>query len=173
MNGDLVRARFWGRRPKLSSTGSEVHVSYPRWGPLGWVRYALQQERAALALHPSPTWTLRFKGGIHRLSADLRDLLVAGIEIRGGISQVELWLPRPSGTLRVLADSSAAGIRIHLPAATPLRLSISGAVASLDIGNEQLGAVGTGVRRETPDWRAAPDRFDLVVSGSVQHLEIT
>jgi hypothetical protein len=168
----LVRAQFWGARPRLGSTDNEVTIRYAASGPLGWVRHLVGREDAEVELNQGLPWRFDFRGGIHRLWADLRDLQVASIDLRGGLSEAELWLPRPTGTLRVVAYSNIGGFRIHAPAGAPLRASVSGGIGSLEVQGERFGAVATGIRRETPDWRTAPDRLDLLVKGSVHHLEI-
>jgi hypothetical protein len=171
--GDLAQVRFDGPRPRVRAAGGEVVVSYPGLGLLGWLAYALRPARAQVALNPAIPWAFDFRDSVHRLTADLRELALAGVEVHGGVGRAELWLPRPTGTVGISVAKGVGGLTIHRPTGTPLRLSVRGAISSLSIDGEELGTIDGGIRRETAGWPGAPDRLDVAVAGGVSHLAIT
>jgi len=170
--GDLAHVRFDGIPPRVRVAGGEVVVSYPGRGLFGWLRYALRPARAQVGLNPSVSWAFDFREGVQRLWADLRELALADVEVHGGVGRAELWLPRPTGTVRLSVVGGVGNLTMHRPAGTPLRLSVDRGLSSLSIDGQELGGVGGGLRRETAGWPTAPDRLDVAVAGGVGHLAI-
>ena len=91
--GDLACARFDGSVPRVCAAGGEVVVSYPGRGLLGWLRYVLLPARAQVVLNPSVPWAFDFREGVQRLEADLRELVLADVEIRGGVGRAASGCP--------------------------------------------------------------------------------
>jgi hypothetical protein len=54
-----------------------------------------------------------------------------------------------------------------------MRLSFRGGVASLQIDDAEAVAVDSDIRRATPDWASAPDRYDVMVSGGANQVLVT
>jgi hypothetical protein len=167
----LFDATFGGRRPRVRVREGDIVISYPN-GITGWIRHALQPSRARLMLSASIPWAIELRGGVHPMFADLRGLAVTAFDIHGGISEGDLWLPQPSGTLRVSIGGGVSGLTIHHPTGTPIRLAIRGGIGSLSIDGEELGGIGTGFRRESAGWQSAPDRLDVAIGGGVSRLAV-
>jgi hypothetical protein len=168
---ELARAHFDGLVPAVDVRDGMVAIRYPGGGIFGWPRHAFRAARADVALNPAVPWSLEFGEGVQRISADLRELDLTAVEVRGGLGRAELWLPRPSGTVSISFRSIGA-LHLHRPPGTSLRVSIRGGISSLSLDGEELGGIGGGIRRETPGWAGAPDRYDVVVRGGVSHVAI-
>ena len=168
----LVEASFEGHRPQIRTQDGEVALIY-QTGFLAWIRHAMRPARARVALNPLIPWSLEFRGGVHPMTADLRALSITAIEMQGGVSRGELWLPRPTGTVRLSIGGGVSSLTIHRPAGTPIRVSVRGGISSVSIDGEELGGIGGGFRRETAGWHSAPDRLDLAVAGGVSNLTVT
>ena len=148
-------------------------VRYPGSGPIQWLMQSLKA-RGDVALNPAVAWTLEFRGGVHRLHADLRALTTSeGMEIRGGVGDAEIWMPPPHGTVPLLFAGNVSRATIHRPRGTPARLSISGGIAALTFDADRFGSMGGGFERETTGWIGSADRFEVSVLGNVSDLEIT
>ena len=167
----LLEASFAGGRPRIRSDAGVVVVTYPS-GLRAWLRYALRPAVARFALNGSVPWTFEFHGGVDSISADLRELVVSSIDLRSGIGGGTLWLPRPTGTLRLAIAGGVSGLVIHRPMAIPMRTVIRGGVSSLTIDDEALGPLGGGWRRESTGWHGAPDRLDIAIASGVSNLVI-
>jgi hypothetical protein len=171
---DLLSARFTRLLPDVRLAGGEVVVTYPNAIPvLSWIRYAVQSPRARVALNPSIPWELEFRHGVTQLDADLREVDVRSVAIQSGISHAVLRLGRPSGTVRINMASGVGHLDLRRPAGTPVRFAVDGAIGSLTIDGNTLGAVGGRLRRESPGWHDAANRVDVVLVGGVGHLEVS
>ena len=170
---ELAVARFDGERPTTITSGGTLTILYGSRGITAWLRRALRSPRAQLVLNAGIPWFLDLRGGIHRLAADLRQLPLAGIDMDGGVYRAELWLPHPNGTVRIRVASGVNSLTIHRHPETAMRLSFRGGVASLQIDEAEAVAVDSDIRRATPDWASAPDRYDVTVSGGANQVLVT
>src|SRR2546428_3902182 len=118
---DLYGAQFGGPAPAVSRVGSDVLIEYPRFMLFGWTR-----AQAHITLNPVVPWRIEIRRGVSDLAADLRKLDLLGFEVEGGISQAELWLPRPHGTVLIHVTGGVSRLRIQRPATVPARIQIGG-----------------------------------------------
>ena len=103
---ELVRATFVGPPPDVKSGDGAVTMRFRR-------RMIDTRSREIDArLNASVSWSIEVEGGITDLDADLRDLALDGIEVRGGANHVRLVLPRPSGTVRMSIAGGSSEMRI-------------------------------------------------------------
>jgi hypothetical protein len=116
---------------------------------------------------------LEFTRGAAHLDADLRDLRLEALELGQGASQVEVRLARPAGVVPVRVRGGASQVRIRRPAGVPVRLRVGRGVADLRFDEQEWGAVGGGLRLETPEATQAPDRYEVEVASGAAHLELT
>ena len=170
---DLALARFDGERPATITSNGTLTIRYAGGRIAAWLRHALRSPRARLLLNASIPWFLELRGGIHRLTADLRQVSLAGIEMHGGVSRAELWLPHPNGTVRLRVQGGVNSLTIRRHRDTAMRLSLEGGVSSLQIDQADAGAIAGSIRRATPDWTSAPDRYDVMVSGGASQVLVT
>ena len=77
-------------------------------------------------LNPSVTWTVRLVDGASSETLDLHDLKLAGLEIIGGVSSIDLRLPAPHGTVPVRMTGGANRFAIHRPAGAAVRVRAGG-----------------------------------------------
>ena len=85
-----------------------------RFRPFDW-----RGRSSEVSLSPSVPWALSLRGGMWQLRADLRGLRLESLEVTGGASDVEIWLPEPAGTVPVRISGGASEVRIHRPARRP------------------------------------------------------
>ncbi|HXH81630.1 MAG TPA: hypothetical protein VNN07_01730 [Candidatus Tectomicrobia bacterium] len=170
---DLLRARFSRILPDVRTSGGEIVVIYPPVVPvLGWIRQGVLQPQGEVTLNATFPWELEFRGGITRLEADLRDVDVRDVVIRSGVSYARLRLGMPSGTVRVAMAGGVGDLDVERPADVPIRLTVDGAIGSLDLEDDSLGAIGGRLRRTSDGWAEAADRFDVAVLGGIGHLAV-
>ena len=165
---DLYRAHFDGPAPDVSVHGGTVVIQQRRrFRPFDW-----RGQKADVALNTTVPWTVSLKGGMWKLSADLRELRLESLTVGGGASDVEIWLPAPVGTVGVVVSGGASSVRIHRPAGAAIRAAISGGASQLDFDGQRLGAVGGRNVLESPGFDAAADRYEMRFTGGASQVTI-
>jgi hypothetical protein len=168
---DLFRAHFDPPVPSVTVDGGTVTVQYPRFSPRGWLR-PVAPRGGKVTLNQDMAWKVTVRGGVAHLDADLRVLRLEALELGQGASQVEVELPRPAGVVPVRVRGGASQVRIRRPAGVPVRLRVGRGVADLRFDEQEWGAVGGGLRLETPEATQAPDRYEIEITSGAAHLEI-
>jgi DNA-binding MarR family transcriptional regulator len=165
---DLYRASFEGKRPRVTVDPSgEVDIQYKG---LSW--FGARDVAAQLTLTTAVPWSIEIRGGVSHLSADLRELQIAFIEITGGASESELSLPRPRGTSTLRLSGGASRLAIRRPHGTAAQISVRGGASNLAFDAQRLGAVGGATRLSTPGWDAAADRWSIELTGGASDLSV-
>jgi len=163
----IYRGEYYGPRPRVTEAEGVISIDYPRFNPLAWGRTA-----ADITVHPSVAWFVHIRDGVSRWDADLRNVDLAGIDVRGGVSRVDLQLPRPAGTVRVRVSGGASQLRIRRPSGVAARIQIGGGASKLALDDQGFGAVGGPVRLESPDYSAAADRYEIEIGGGASKITI-
>jgi len=164
---DLYRATFEGPAPDVSVNGGTVMIQQRRrLLPFG------RTQAADVALNPAVPWTVTLKGGMWQLTADLRELRLESLMVGGGASDVELWLPAPTGSVGVVVSGGASSVKIHRPAGVAMRAAVSGGASQLDFDGQRLGGFGGRNVLESPGFDAASDRYEMRFSGGASQVTI-
>jgi hypothetical protein len=128
---------------------------------------------ADIRLSPSVTWSIEVRGGVAHSDGDLRNLQLAAIDVRGGVSQVDLRLPRPAGTVPIRVTGGVSHLTLQRPGTVPARVQIGGGASKLELDTQYLGAIGGPVRLETPDYgRGDGGKYDLEIGGGASRVTI-
>jgi hypothetical protein len=118
------------------------------------------------------TWQLRLGGGASEARLDLRGGPVSAVDIASGVSSVELWLPRPGGTVPVRETGGASEFTVHAPSAVPVLVRVTGGAGQASID----GVVHAGVPGNTvypaDGWDRAADRYELDAVGGLSQLTL-
>jgi len=164
---ELYRAHIDRNGPTVSAQEGVVTVSYKRSG-FRWGR-AGQTE---IELNPSIPWTVAVRGGAARVRADLRGLPLRELELTGGLSHAEVWLPSPGTTVAVNLTGGVHDLTIHRPADTALAVRIRGGVSNLRLDTQRLGSVGGTMSWQTPDYDEAVGRYDFRLTGGASTITL-
>ena len=163
----IYRGEYYGPKPRVTEAEGVISIDYPRFNPLTWGRTA-----ADITVHPSVAWLVHIRDGVSRWDADLRNVDLAGIDVRGAVSRVDLQLPRPAGTVRVRVSGGASQLRIRRPSGVAARIQIGGGASKLALDDQGFSAVGGPVRLESPDYSAAADRYEIEIGGGASKITI-
>jgi DNA-binding MarR family transcriptional regulator len=167
-DGELYRARFEGPAPEVRVEGGAVTIAQKRrFRPFDW-----RGRSCEVALSAAVPWAVSLRGGMWQLRADLRALRLESLEVAGGASDVEIWLPQPTGTVPVRLSGGASQVRIHRPAAAALRAVLSGGASKLEFGDQQLGAIAGRNVLSTPGFDEATDRYEVRFSGGASQVTV-
>ena len=162
---ELYRARFEGPAPDIAVHGGTVVIQQRR-------RFSWRTESSDVSLNPSVPWSVSLKGGMWKLTADLRELRLESLNVSGGASDVEMWLPAPIGVVPVAVAGGASSVKLHRPAGVALRAAISGGASQLVFDGRRLDGVGGRNVLESPGFEAATDRFEARFSGGASQVVI-
>lgn len=162
---DLYSGRFQGRPPTVRVQDGTVRIA---------MRYpALQFRRqsADVALNAAVEWEVDIADGAWRLNADLRGLRgLRSFNVSAGAADVTLLLPPPRGLATVRISGGAHKLSIHRPPGTAARVRVEQGASRLTLDTMKLGSVGGETLWETPDFGAAPDRYDVEILGGANRV---
>lgn len=106
-------------------------------------------------------WLLRFTGGAAERSLDLGEARLAGVELLGGATRVELTLPPPEGTLTVRMTGGASQFLVNAPAGPPARVRLTSGAAAVTLDGERRLGIARGAILTSDGWDGATERYDI------------
>jgi hypothetical protein len=160
---DLYRARFEGKVPDVRVDGGTVAVKY---------RPTLHPPRGELTLSGRVPWAIKASMGMSDVSADLQDLELTDLEISGGVSRLEVRLPRPKAAVRVRIGAGASNLELIRPAGVPVRVRIGGGASRLAI-DEFHDAAGRGKTDwRSPDYDLVEGRYDIEIGAGASKVTV-
>ncbi len=165
--GKLYQADFEGVAPRLRLEGDKLKVAFERPRPFE------RGHRGTLSLADGVEWEVEVKGGGARLRLELRTLSLASLELSGGVSDVSVALPRPSGRRSVKVSGGASHLTVTRPRGVAARLRLAGGAAKVVFDGQRLGAVGGETRLESDDFGEAADAWEIEVTGGSSSLTVT
>jgi DNA-binding MarR family transcriptional regulator len=164
---ELARAAFADSPPTLDLVGNTLRVRAKGWSLFrGWTG------PGRLILNGAVRWTVALRGGMSQIKADLRKLDLAGLELGGGASHVDVSLPVPMGTVRVDVGGGASSFTLDRPPAVAVRVRASAGVSSFQIDSSMFGSLGS-THWQSSDFDSSPNRYDVTLGGGADHLVIT
>lgn len=161
-------ASFTGPAPEVSETPGVVSIDYPRFKLFQWARTS-----AEITLNPAYPWTIEVHGGVAHWTADLAPIELAGVEVHGGLSQVDLTLPEPRGTVRFYVSGGASRLTLRRPSGTGARLSVGGGASKLGLDDQFLSAVGGPIRLQTAAASASDGTYQIEIGGGASRLAVS
>jgi DNA-binding MarR family transcriptional regulator len=165
---DLYRARFEGLPPIVTVRDNTVIIEQKRrFLPFDW-----RAQSSDVSLNTSIPWAVSLRGGMWKLTADLRALRLESLEVAGGASDVEIWLPAAIGTVPVRISGGASKVSLHRPAGVAIRVDMSGGASQLTFDDQRLGAIGGRSHFESPGLNEASDRYEARISGGASQIVI-
>lgn len=161
-------ASFTGPAPDVREEPGVVSIDYPRFNPFQWGRTS-----AEITLNRSYRWVVEVHGGVAHWTGDLRPIELAGVEVRGGLSHVDLTLPEPKGTVRFYVSGGASALSLRRPAGSGARLSIGGGASKLGLDDQSFGAVGGPIRLKAPAAGGSAGTYEIEVGGGASRLTVS
>jgi hypothetical protein len=165
--GELYRAHFEGTVPEIRVEEGTVTVRYRR--------FALFEGRARasrFSLNPTIPWDLEIRGGISGCTADLRELRLRSVDVRGGMSEVELDLGAPTGSVPLRVIGGLSKLTVRRPAGAALTLQVRGGISRLAMDGQEFGAIGGQVRLQSREYQDSGDHYALEITGGASRLTV-
>jgi hypothetical protein len=169
---DLYRAQVQyvsGHPPEVRTEGGTVSLQSGGGFDLFGVRGA---NSARILLNRSITWDVEVAGGASRDTLNLDSLHLTSLQLSGGAQQVDITLPRPTGTVPVRISGGASTMTVHRPSRVAARVHMSGGASNLTIDGNHRTVLGGDVTWESSDYGTAGDRYEFDISGGASNLTI-
>ena len=169
ITGALYQARFEGPVPEVKVKEGVVTIRYPRrlWLP------GMEKRSAEVTLSTAIPWQIVLQGGASEITAELGDLNLASLEVKGGAHMARLELPAPSGVVPLRIRGGASETVIRRPAGTAARVHLKGWASEFVFDGQIFSAVGNDVRLQSQGFDPAAAYYDIEVISSVSQLSIT
>ena len=166
---DLYQAHFEGPVPDVKAKEGVVTIRYPRrlWVPGG------EQRVADVTLSVAIPWLIAIQGGASEITAELGNLDLAGLAVKGGLSSIRLELPAPSGVVPIRISGGASDVTVRRPAGVAVRAHLKGWASAFIFDDQTFSDVGNDVRLQSPGYEAAARRYDIEVASSASMVTIT
>ncbi len=169
LGADLYKANFEGSLPTIKAETGNVSVRYPQ---RMWL--INRDERAAeITLNTAVPWRIAVRGGASEIEAHLAGLDLIELEVKGGMSMIQLELPHPSAVVPIRISGGASEIVIRRPAGVAARAHLKGWVSEFVFDDQTFSAVGNDMRLQSAGFRAAEPYFDIEVASSASMVTIT
>ena len=118
-------------------------------------------------------WDISLRGGMWKLVADFRELRLTRLEVTGGASDIEVFLPRlPASSRFDLRAGPAKSWSTAHAAPRPAPRSAA-APAQLVFDGQRLGAVGGTDCPVVRGFADAADRYEIRFAGGASHVTVT
>lgn len=114
-----------------------------------------------IELNSRVRWQLRLTGGAAEQSLDLGGARLAGVELLGGATRVELTLPQPEGTLTVRMTGGVNQFLVHAPAGPPARVRVANGAGAVTLDGNRRSGIARGTVLTPDGWDGADERFDF------------
>jgi hypothetical protein len=160
---DLYRARFEGKVPDVRVDGGTVTVKY---------RPSLHRTRGELTLSGRVPWAIKASMGMSDVVADLQDLELTDLEISGGVSRLEVRLPRPKAAVPIRIGAGASSVELIRPAGVPVRVRIGGGASKLAIDDVRVRAAGGKTDWQSPDYDLVEGRYDVEIGAGASKVTV-
>lgn len=167
----LLEAGFRRDAPQIWLQDGVVTVKYLRL-PLLEQLASRRRPAAVFRLNDSIPWEIEFHGGVSHLDGDLVQVQLRSLDILGGASRLRLRLSTPAGHAFVYIAGGVSDSAIVVPAATGIRVHVSGGVSKLSFDGQHFGALSAETRVQSPGFESATDRYEIYIADGASNLRI-
>jgi DNA-binding MarR family transcriptional regulator len=165
----LYKARFEGSVPEIKLKDGVVRIRYPRrlWLP------GMEKRAAEVLLNSAIPWQIVLQGGASEITAELGDLNLASLELKGGAHMARLELPVPTGVVPVRISGGASETTIRRPTGAAARVHLKGWASEFVFDDQKFSALGNDVRLQSEGFDPSAPYYDIEVDTSASQLTIT
>jgi hypothetical protein len=126
-----------------------------------------------VVLNSAVTWSIDLAGGTQRTDVDLRGGKVRAIAAMAGSDILDVSLPAPAGTVRILLAGGASQFLLSLPGGVPAQVTAGGGAGFLTVDGQELTGVAGGTVVVTPGWATARSRVEVDATAGVSRLAVS
>ncbi|MBT8224993.1 MAG: hypothetical protein HKP61_11795 [Dactylosporangium sp.] len=153
--------------PNAVVTGDNVLLALDGSGKVGGAA------SVEVLLNDQVIWQLKLAGGGLKETIDFGTGKLSGVDLASGAGEIELSLPKATGTLAVKLTGGAGKFTVHLAKDLPVQVKIDGAGAGVvTIDGQTKNAVKAGTELAPSEWASATDRYTVEASAGVSNLVV-
>ncbi|MEH0843771.1 hypothetical protein V6U81_15410 [Micromonospora sp. CPCC 205711] len=120
-----------------------------------------------VVLNSRLVWRLRLVGGATEHLLDLTGTRLAGVELIGGATRVDLRLPEVTGTLTVRMSGGVNQFAVRAPGSPPVRIRAASGAGGITLYGDRREGVAAGQLISSPNWDRSVARIYLdLVAGA-------
>lgn len=164
----LYQARFEGTVPDVQAKEGVVTIRYPR---KLWL--AREKRAAEVTLNTVIPWQIAIQGGAAEITAELGELTLTSLAVKGGLNKVRLDLPAPSGVVPVRISGGAADVVVQRPAGVAARVHLKGWASAFVFDDQTFSALGNDARLQSSGFDPTAPYYDIDVASSASMVTIT
>lgn len=164
----LYQARFEGPLPAMRSKDGVVTIRYPR----RLLGLGEKQGAADIALNTAIPWQITIHGGTTEAIAELSNLKLVGLDIKGGFNIIRLDLPAPSSMVPVRIAGGASEITVRRPAGVAVRLNFKGWTSRLSFDDQIFSAAGNIAQQQSPGFDPGAPYYDIDITSYANTITI-
>jgi hypothetical protein len=158
----LLRAESPERSPHLDRDGGLLRLRLDGGGP----------STVDIQLSDRVRWQVRFVAGASDEHVDLANGRVAGVEVLGGVSHLDIALPRPQGTVPVHMSGGADRFAVHAPSGVPVQARLDSGAGTVTVDGSTHTGLSAGTVVSTGDWERTQDRYDIEAAAGVSTFTV-
>ena len=166
---ELYRARFDGLTPEVKATDGEISIRSPR---RRWVLPGGYGTSAEVTLNAGIPWRIVVQGGASEVTAELGSLNLSELELKGGMSLIDLDLPIPSSVVPIHISGGASQITLRRPAEVAIRAHLKGWASTFSFDDQTYSNLGNDVRLQSANFQATAPHYDLEIASSASMVTI-
>src|SRR5712691_9388862 len=126
-----------------------------------------------IELNPRHPWRFQIQGATWNTVLEVGGLDVRAIKLDSGAAKVECFLPRPRGVVPIEVSGGVVGLNLHRPRGVAVAADISTGALRVKLDGYAVKAAVTDSRWESEvGASAAPDRYQLRISGGAVHVTL-
>ncbi|MDP9799877.1 hypothetical protein J2S43_008389 [Catenuloplanes nepalensis] len=163
LEGDLYRISTpedSSMRPEAIDQGDRLMLQMAETGQRG-------PSLVEVRLSSEVRWDVRLTGGATEHVVDFSAGRLAGFDVLGGATRLELTLPEPEKSVRLKVSSGISQLVLRTPEDVPSRLRFAAGADSVTLLGDARGRVAPNSRFTPKAWEDADDRYDIAITGGV------
>ncbi|WP_433203770.1 hypothetical protein ACQP00_34735 [Dactylosporangium sp. CS-047395] len=125
-------------------------------------------------LNDKVKWTLNLAGGGLRQVVDFGGGRLAGIEVKAGVQELDVTVPKPEGTMPIRVGG-VGKLSVHAPGGVPAQVTLAdkGTIGEVRLDDKVSKNVAGGTVLATgTDYGSAADKYDLQVGTAAAAVSV-
>jgi hypothetical protein len=127
----------------------------------------------SIELNAAVRWQLTLSAGARTSTVDFAAGILGGIGFTTGISEVQLRLPAPHGTVPVTLGGGLDRVALTLPVATPARVLVERGAARVTLDGQAHTGVGNGAVFTLNGYDRATNRYEVAATAGMTTLDVS